>query len=79
MFRKYKKPRTEAQRRHDVLLRESNNSPAAYCVATLEVMATTVKQHREKVRAVEADAEHNKKALIDAEKEVRSSVRNERV
>ena len=73
MCRQHKKRRSEAQRRHDTLLHKSRCDRAAYCVATLEGMTETVEQHRERARAAEADADHNKKALVAVQNQVFSS------
>jgi hypothetical protein len=68
-----KKCRTEAQRRHDVLLHQSRLDPLAYRVNTLEDMNEMVKQQRKRACAAEADAEYSKKLLVDMQNQVHSS------
>ena len=73
MYRKHKKRRSEAQRRHDTLLHLSRDNPAGYRAATLEAMTETVKEQRQRVLVAEADAEGCKKALDNAQNQVHPS------
>jgi hypothetical protein len=73
MYSKGKKRRTEAQRHHDALLIKSRYNPTAYRDDTMEEMAETVKQQRERAHAAKADAENSQKALIGAQNQVHSS------
>ena len=80
MYSKGKKRRSKAQRRHDALLNKARHDPAAYLAETMEGMTETIKELRERACVAEEDAENNKKALIDAQNQVRSSVSaNEKV
>jgi hypothetical protein len=70
MYRGRRKPRSEPQRRHDVLLHKSRYDPVTYNVASLEDISKTVGECRERARVAEADAEGNKKALASANNQV---------
>ena len=73
MYRRHKKRRSEAQRRHDILLHRSRDDPAGYRAATLESITDTVKEQRQRARIAEADAEGCKKALDSAQNQVHPS------
>jgi len=74
MYRKRRRPRSEAQRRHDSHLHQSIHDPHAYTLASLEDMSQTVHECRERARKAEVDAENSKKALVATENQVGSSV-----
>ena len=74
MYGKRRKPRSEAQRRHDSHLHQSRHDPDAYTVASLEDMSKTVQEYRERAHKAEVDAEKSEKALIAAELQVGASV-----
>ena len=74
MYGKRRRPRSEAQRRHDRHLHQSRRDPHAYTLVSLEDMSQTVQEYRERACKAEADAEISKKALAATEQQVGSSV-----
>ena len=74
MYRKRRKPRSEAQLRHDEHLHQSRHDPDAYATTSLEDMSKTVREYHGRARKAEADAENSKKVLVSAENQVGSSV-----
>ena len=74
MYRRHRKPRSEAQHRHDSLLHRLRRDPHVYTVASQEGVSETVREYRERARKAEADVENSKKALVATEHQVGPSV-----
>ena len=70
MNQKHKKRRSEAQRRHDVLLHQSRYDPVGYRAASLEDMVEAVREQRERASVAERDAEECRNALDSMQSQV---------
>jgi chromosome segregation ATPase len=74
MSRKPKKRRSEAQNLHTTTLHRSRSDPIGYREASHEELKKTIYQQKKRIFAAEADAEHSKNTLVDAENQVCTSM-----